>query len=271
MYVDSHCHLEMESFDSDRDQVIEACLAAGVRYMLTVGTEEVYFEKVLEIIDKNPAVYGAIGVHPHNSSDYSDLTAQKIRHFSEHPKIVGYGEIGLDFFKEHSPRQKQLAAFREQLHAAREIGLPVIIHSRSAEKETLEVLNNAYDKGCGGVMHCFSYNLSCAKKLLDIGLYISIPGTITYKNSEDLAEVVRYVPQDRLLAETDAPFLTPVPLRGKRNIPAYVELTIAKMASIKSMDIQELASSLKDNFATLFLNKNVQENPTLRSARERQQ
>ncbi|MBA4390450.1 MAG: hydrolase TatD [Syntrophus sp. (in: bacteria)] len=255
MYVDSHCHLEMESFDKDRDAVIQKSLQEGLQYMLTVGTEESYFDKVIGIVDKYPAVYGAMGIHPHNGAEFNPAVADKIRLFAKHPKIVGYGEVGLDFFKNYSPKDVQIRAFREQLKLAQEVCMPIIVHSRSAREETLEILKDTYRSPQGGVIHCYSYDLDYAKRFLDMGFYISIPGTITYKNNEELMKVVGYIPDDRILAETDAPFLTPHPHRGKRNVPHFVKLTIEKMAAIRNKDKEELALMINKNFVKLFLEK----------------
>lgn len=252
MYVDSHCHLEMESYDDDRKAVIEKSMQEGLRYILTIGTEEIYFKTVISIIDAYPSIYGAVGIHPHNSGEYGYALADKIHKLARHKKIVGYGEIGLDFFKNHAPKDVQIKAFREQLELAKELRLPVIIHSRSAKEETFEILKESYGQG-SGVIHCYSYDLGYVKKFLHMGFYISIPGTITYKNNEDLMEVVKYLPQDRILSETDAPFLTPHPHRGKRNVPYFVKYTVEKMAEIRGQDKEGLALAICDNFERLFL------------------
>jgi TatD DNase family protein len=243
----------MESYDEDRKAIIEKSIQEGLRYMLTIGTEEKHFSTVIEIIDRYPAVYGALGVHPHNSDKYTSVVADTIRFHVKHPKIVGYGEIGLDFFKNYAPKESQIKAFREQLELAKELHLPIIVHSRDAKEETLNILKELYHDGNGGVIHCYSYDLDYAKKFLDMGFYISIPGTITYKNNEELTRVVEFIPDDRILAETDAPFLTPHPHRGKRNVPYFVKLTIEKMAQIRRKDKEELASAICDNFQKLFL------------------
>ncbi|OPY77896.1 MAG: putative deoxyribonuclease YcfH [Syntrophorhabdus sp. PtaU1.Bin058] len=253
MFVDSHCHLEMESFSQDREQVITKSIDEGLKYILTVGTEERYFEKVAEIMNTNPMVYGAIGIHPHNSTDFNKNVAETIRTCLKQKKIVGYGEIGLDFFKNYSPRDAQIKAFREQLSLAADEGLPVIIHSRNARTETLQILGETYRNGNGGVIHCYSYDLETAKRLLDMGFFISIPGTITYRSAEELTKVVEYIPDERILAETDAPFLTPHPHRGKRNVPYFVKLTVARIAEIRHQEIGELAATMCTNFTGLFL------------------
>lgn len=243
----------MESFSKDRNQVIRQSIDEGLKYILTVGTEGRYFEKVIEIVNANPMVYGAIGIHPHNSADFDKNTAETIRACLRQKKIVGYGEIGLDFFKNYSPRDAQIKAFREQLSLAADQGLPVIIHSRNARTETLQILGETYRNGHGGVIHCYSYDLETAKRLLDMGFFISIPGTITYRNTEELIKVAEYIPDDRILAETDAPFLTPHPHRGKRNAPYFVKLTVARIAGVRRQETGELASKMCANFTGLFL------------------
>ena len=257
MYVDSHCHLEMDTSDDDRNTVIEKSIQEGLQYILTVGTEEKHFNAVIEIINKYPAVYGALGIHPHNSNEFTPVVVDKLRLHAMHRKIVGFGEIGLDFFKNYAPKETQIAAFRGQLELATELHLPIIVHSRNAKEETFNILKELYRNEKGGVIHCYSYDLDYAKKFLDMGFYISIPGTITYKNNEELTKVVEYIPDDRILAETDAPFLTPHPHRGKRNVPYFVKLTIEKMAQIRGKNKEELASAMCDNFQRLFLG-NVQ-------------
>lgn len=255
MFVDSHCHLEMEAYDKDRTEVIARSVQEGLSYILTVGTEERYFDKVRELTEKYTFIYGAIGIHPHNSGEVDERSIRKIEGALKHEKVVAYGEIGLDFFRDYSPREIQKQAFRTQMMVAQQSGLPVIIHSRNAKEETLRILRETSNGNVTGVIHCYSYDVATAALFLDMGFHISIPGTITYKNSKEQADVVRYVPVDRLLAETDAPFLTPHPYRGKRNEPHFVKLTIARIAEIKEMDVMELAELICDNFVKLFLNK----------------
>jgi TatD DNase family protein len=252
MFVDSHCHLELEQYDEDLDRIIGLAGEKGVSYMVTVGTEERYFEKVLRIIDSYPTVYGAIGIHPHNAESYSDWIETLIKGILRHPKIVAYGEIGLDYYRDYSPREAQIRAFEGQIEIARADALPIIVHSRSAKEETIGILKGAGLEAHKAVIHCYSYDLDAARRLLDLGMYLSIPGTVTYKNS-GLTEIVRYVPLDRLLSETDAPFLTPHPYRGKRNQPAYVALVAQEIARIKEMGVEETAQVLGENFNRIFL------------------
>jgi TatD DNase family protein len=252
MFVDSHCHLELEEYDDDRAAVVGRALDAGVSWMLTVGTEERYFPKVIEISEANPRVFGAIGIHPHNAADYSDALEERIKGYLAHPGIVGYGEIGLDFYRDYAPRDAQTRAFGRQIEIARAANLPIIIHSRNARDETLDILKNAGLRDHKTVIHCYSYDLDTARKMLDLGFFLSIPGTVTYKNSA-LGEVIHYVPVDRLLSETDAPFLTPRPNRGKRNEPAFVKLVAEEIARIKETAVEEVAPVLAETFRRIFL------------------
>lgn len=244
----------MESYQSDRDDVIQKCIDEGMEYVLTVGTEEPYFKTVIALVDRYPFIYGAVGIHPHNAADFTDMTEKAIRKAATHPRIVGYGEVGLDFFKNYSPRDIQKKIFVRQLALAGDLDLPVIIHSRDAQKETEDILKQECKTG-RGVIHCFSYDPSAAEIFLDMGFYISIPGTVTYKTAGGLREALRYIPSERLLAETDAPFLTPVPHRGRRNVPWYVKITIAAMAAERKTTTEKLAAVLRDNFVRLFLKK----------------
>ena len=212
-----------------------------------------------ELTDRYPFIYGAIGIHPHNAKDYNDRLEKLIKKTAGHPGIVGYGEVGLDFFKNHSPVDIQKKVFIKQLALAQEIGLPIIVHSREAREETIDILKSEYRNG-GGVIHCFSYDKAAAGKFLDMGFHISIPGTITYKTAAGLKDVVRYVPLNKLLAETDAPFLTPVPHRGKRNVPYYVKITIEVMAKTRGIDTAALAGTIRDNFFRLFIKNNKKDN-----------
>ena len=255
MFVDSHCHLEMESYDADRDNVINRAVRAGLGYMLTVATEEKYFATALRIVDSYDVVYGAFGIHPHNSQEFNDKVAKKIKESFSNRKLVAYGEIGLDFYRNYAPREVQIKAFRAQIALARELSLPIIVHSREARDETLRILSETAAADNGAVMHCFSYDLDTAKKLLDMGFHLSIPGTVTYKKASSLREIVRFVPLDRMLPETDAPFLTPEPHRGKRNEPAFVTLVVTQIAEVLGRPVEEISPVLFDNFVRLFVKR----------------
>lgn len=253
MFIDSHCHLEMESFKKDRDEVIKRALNDNILYILTVGTEEKYFKTVSELTKQYKNLYGAIGIHPHNSTQLNEHTEKKIKEFLNiNKKIVAYGEIGLDFFKNYSPQNIQREVFIRQVLLAKDFELPIIIHSRDAKEDTLKILRDT--KTTKGVIHCYSYNKEYAKKFLDLGFYISISGTITYGKKQDAVDVVRYIPMDRLLSETDAPFLAPVPFRGKRNEPLYVKYTVETIAQLKGINIEEVKIAIFENFKNLFLN-----------------
>ncbi len=245
----------MEEYEEDRDKVIDRSIKAGLRYMLTVATEEKYFAKALKIIEAHEMIYGAFGVHPHNSREFDDRLGKMIRGFFAHEKLLAYGEIGLDFYRNYAPREVQMEAFRAQIELAKELSLPIIVHSRQARDETLRILDENGAAENGAVMHCFSYDLDTAKKLLDMGFHLSVPGTVTYKQSSSLRETIRYVPLDRMLPETDAPFLTPEPHRGKRNEPAYVTLVVARIAEVLGRSVEEVSEALCDNFVRLFIQR----------------
>jgi hydrolase, TatD family len=251
MFIDSHAHLEMKAFDHDRDEVITRAGEAGVDYTVTVGTTLSDCEKAISIADKYESVYAVIGIHPHEVKNIDDRTYESLREMAKADKVVAYGEIGLDFFHNLSPRDAQIKRFGEQLELASEIGLPVVIHDREAHTETLEMLKEW--KGTQrGIIHCFSGDYAMAEKCLDMGFYISIPGTITFKKSEALREVVRKVPITSLLLETDSPFLTPHPMRGKRNEPANVILTARRIAEIKGLSFEEIGEITSQNVKDIF-------------------
>jgi len=243
----------MESFKKDRKGVIKRAHEAGVLYMLTVGTEERYFKIVSDITGEYNNIFGAIGIHPHNSMQLNDAIEKNIKDFiNSNKKIVAYGEIGLDYYKNYSPHNVQKEAFLKQILIAKAFNLPIIIHSREAKEDTLKILRDT--NSTRGVIHCFSYNKEYAKRFLDLGFYLSIPGTITYGKKQDDLEVVRYIPMDRILSETDAPFLAPVPHRGKRNEPSFVKYTVEAIARIKDEDIENVKNAIYKNFKDLFLN-----------------
>lgn len=251
MLIDSHAHLEMQEFDRDRDGVIRRAKEAGVDIIITVGTNLQDCRKVIDIAARYESVYAAMGIHPHEVKSIDDKTYDVIRMLIKQPKVVAYGEIGLDFFRNHSPRDVQIRCFGEQLELADEFDLPVIIHDRDAHRETMEMLKRWKGKR-GGIIHCFSGDIGMAKVCLDMGFYISVPGTVTFSKAERLSEVVRQVPLDRLLLETDAPYLAPQPYRGKRNEPSYVLLTAQKVADLKEISLAEIGAATSRNARTVF-------------------
>jgi TatD DNase family protein len=251
MLIDSHTHLEMREFESDREDVIRRAQEAGVDYMITVGTNLRDGRKAIAIAGRHKAVYAAVGVHPHDVKGINEKTYDEIRKLASQPKVVAYGEIGLDFFRNRSPQEVQIRCFGEQLELAAELGLPVIIHDRDAHEKTLAMLSG-WTGSKGGVIHCFSGDAAMARKCLDMGFYLSISGPITYPKSDNLLEVVRMVPLDRLLVETDAPYLSPQPHRGHRNEPAYVAYTAKKVSEIKSLPFETIASATSGNARAVF-------------------
>jgi TatD DNase family protein len=252
MLVDSHAHLEMPDFKRDLEQVIERAKQSGVGYIFTVGTEKKDWKRAIEIADSHPSIYAILGVHPYNAKEIDDLTYPTLRAHCRNGKVKAYGEIGLDFFRNLSPRDIQLKRFREQIALARELGLPIVIHDREAHQETLEILKSEGAEECAGIIHCFSGDYEMAKACIDMGFYISIPGSITFKNAEVFREVVKRIPLESLLVETDAPFLTPEPFRGKRNEPSYVRYTAQKVAEIKKIPFEKVAEVTTENALRVY-------------------
>jgi TatD DNase family protein len=252
MLIDTHAHLEMPEFRRDLTEVIQRAKASGVEYIFTVGTEKKDWNRALEIAHSNPSVYAILGVHPHNVRKIDEETYPALRKLCADDKVKAYGEIGLDFFRNLSPRDVQLKRFREQIQFAKELGLPIVVHDREAHKETLEILKSEKVEGYGGIIHCFSGNYEMARECIDMGFYISIPGSITFKNARGFQEVVKQIPLDSLLIETDAPFLTPVPFRGKRNEPSYVGYTAQKVAEIKKVPFEKVAEVTTENALRVY-------------------
>jgi len=252
MLIDSHAHLEMSEFKSDLEIVIQRAKKSGVEYIFSVGTEKKDWKRTLEIAHSHPSVYAILGVHPHNAKEIDDETYPVLKELCQDEKVKAYGEIGLDFFRNLSPRDMQLMRFREQIGLAKELGLPIVVHDRDAHQETLEILKSEKAEECGGIIHCFSGDYEMAKVCIDMGFYISIPGSITFKNAEGLREVVKRIPLESLLVETDAPFLTPEPFRGKRNEPAYVRYTAQKVAEIKKVSFEKMAEVTTENALRVY-------------------
>jgi TatD DNase family protein len=250
--VDTHAHLGMPQFNEDRKQVIQRAIEAGVELIFTVGTDMRDCRKAIEIARRNERVFAIIGIHPHNAKDVTQATYSHLKTLSHDGKVKAIGEIGLDFYRDLSPRETQVMRFRQQIHLAKEVGLPIVVHDRNAHKEVIGILREEGIQGTGGVMHCFSGDYDMAKSCIDLGLFISIPGTITYKGNSELREVVKKVPLDRILVETDCPFLPPMPFRGKRNEPAYVKITASKIAEVKGLSFDEVARITSRNAKTVF-------------------
>jgi TatD DNase family protein len=253
MLVDSHCHLEYDSLSADADGVMARAKAAGVEYCVTIGTKLATFPKTLAVAERCANVWCSIGVHPHDAAAEPLEGADALIAHTEHPKVVAIGEAGLDYFYDHSPRAEQIANFRIQIDAARRTGLPLVIHTRDAEDDTISILSEEMAKGrFTGVLHCFSGTKRLAQAGLELGLFVSASGIITFKKSEALRDVFREVPLDRLLVETDAPYLAPVPHRGKPNEPAFVAHTAAALAALRGVAPGEIGRITSDNFFRLF-------------------
>lgn len=252
MLIDSHAHLEMTEFKKDLEAVIQRANESGVEYIFTVGTEKKDWKRAVEIADSHPSIYAILGVHPHNAKEIDDQTYSTLKELCRNGKVKAYGEIGLDFFRNLSPRDIQLKRFREQIGLAKELDLPIVVHDREAHRETLEILKLEKAEESGGIIHCFSGDYEMAKACLDMGFYISIPGSITFKNAEGFREIVERIPLESLLVETDAPFLTPEPFRGKRNEPSYVRYTAQKVAEIKKVSLEKVAEITTENALRVY-------------------
>mgnify|MGYP003393976278 CR=1 FL=1 len=253
MLVDSHCHLDSGPLAKDLDQVVARAHAAGVGLMVTICTRPPRLAEVLALVARYPSVYCAVGVHPHYVAEEGVLPVEAIVELARHPRIVGIGETGLDYHYDRSPRAQQQASFRHHIRAARLAGLPFIVHSRNADGDTAAILSEELSEGAvSGVMHCFSSSPALAQKAVALGLYVSLAGMVTFANSEGLRDIVRTLPLDRLLVETDAPYLAPVPMRGKPNEPAFVAHTAATMARLKAVTMAEFEHQSTENFFRLF-------------------
>ncbi len=252
MLVDSHAHLEMKDFDRDRDRVVARATEAGVGRIITVGTTIPDIEKALEIAEKYPSVYVSVGIHPHEVKDISDGDYDTLRGMAREKKVVGFGEIGLDFYRNHSPREVQLTRFRELVKLGRDLSLPIVIHDRDAHEEILRILEEEKNGSWRGVFHCFSGDYAMAQTVIGMGFYISIPGTVTFKKSAAQQEVVRRVPTEKILLETDSPYLAPEPYRGKRNEPAFVRRTAEKVAELKGLSVEDVSRITSLNVKMLF-------------------
>jgi TatD DNase family protein len=252
MLVDSHCHLDYPEFEPDFTEIMSRARDAGVGTMLTIGTRLSTFDKVLAVAERFDNVYCTVGIHPHEAASEAAEIAQLVE-LAKHPKVVGIGETGLDYFYDKSPRRAQRANFRTHIAAARETGLPVIVHTRDADSDTAIVLAAEMSMGgFTGLLHCFSSGAQLAEKALNKGFYISLSGIITFQKSTELRDIAAKLPLDRLLVETDAPYLAPVPHRGKRNEPSYVAHTASALAQLKNLPVAEIETATTDNFYRLF-------------------
>ncbi|HXX21586.1 MAG TPA: TatD family hydrolase [Terriglobia bacterium] len=253
--VDSHCHLDDPDFDADREAVIERARVAGLRYLLAVGggTGPDNLEAPVALAERHDWIYATVGIHPHDARHFTEHHAQQICKLAQHPRVVGIGEIGLDYYRDHSPREIQKRVLARQLELVQEARLPIIIHCREAWSDLTEIIQAHWkSSGLGGILHCFSGSRQDAVKFLDWGFQVSFAGNVTYKKAEDLREAVREIPLDRLLTETDCPYLAPVPYRGKRNEPAFVIEVIQTLAAIRHLSAEELGEIVVQNFERFF-------------------
>lgn len=253
MLVDSHCHLDFPDFAEELDQVVARARDGGVGLMLTINTHVSRFPQVLAVAERFDDVYCTVGIHPHEAGNETATDADTLIGLAQHPKVVGFGETGLDYYYDKSPRERQQASFRAHIEASRRTGLPVIIHTRDADDDMARILTEEHARGpFPGLVHCFSSGPQLAEIAINLGLYISISGIVTFKKAEALQATVAGLPLDRLLVETDCPYLAPIPYRGKRNEPAYVAHTAAKVAELQGIGIAQLEQATTDNFLRLF-------------------
>jgi len=253
MFADSHCHLNYKGLGERQPEILARARARGVSAMLNIATRESEWDAVIGTAEREPDVWATVGIHPHEADQHPDVGTARLIERAKHPRVVGIGESGLDYYYDHSDRDRQRASFRAHIAASRETGLPIVVHTRDAEDDTAEILREEMGKGAyPGVIHCFTASGAFADIALELGFYISISGIVTFKNAKDLQETAARLPLDRLLIETDAPFLAPVPHRGKTGEPAFVADTAEFLAKLRGEDLAMLAEVTSANFHTLF-------------------
>ena len=253
LVVDSHCHLDFEGVQENRPDVLARAEAAGVGLMVSISSRVAKFPNLLRIAEENANVFCTVGTHPHNAHEELGVTAAQLVELARHPKVVGIGEVGLDYHYDFSPREAQEANFFVHIQAARQAGLPLVIHSREAEADTIAILEEEMARGpFVPLLHCFTSHRQLAEAAVKMGGYVSFSGILTYKTAEDLRETAAALPIDRLIVETDTPYLSPVPYRGKSNEPAFVVKTLETLAKVKGVPVEEMARITNDNFFRLF-------------------
>ena len=250
--IDSHCHLDHEPLFSNLENVIQRSKEIGVKKLLTISTSIESFSRVKEIVNKDEMIFGTIGIHPHEADKNNINSEFFVKNLDENKKIIGIGETGLDFYYDNSDREKQIESFKIHIEAALSANIPIIIHSRNAEEKTFELLNEYKDQKLKILMHCFTGSQKFAEQLLKFNSYFSASGIITFKNSEELQKTFKFLPLDKVLIETDSPFLAPVPNRGKKNEPSFIDFTATKLAEIKGIEKSEIIKITTDNFNNLF-------------------
>ena len=252
MLIDSHCHLNYKGLVEDQQNVLERARSAGIGLMLNIATRESEWDAVLATAEQQPDVYATVGIHPHEADEHPHIDTAKLIERAAHPRVVGIGETGLDYYYDHSDRARQQSSFRAHIAASRATGLPLIVHTRDAEDDTLSILREEMGQGAyPGVIHCFTASGAFADAALDLGFYISISGIVTFKSAKDLQETAARLPLDRLLVETDSPFLAPVPHRGKSCEPAFVADTARFLANLRGESVEQLAAATSANFHNL--------------------
>ncbi len=250
--IDSHCHLDREPLLSDLSNIVQRSKNVGIKKLLTISTSLESFDRIKKIINQDEMIYGTIGIHPHDTNENLISSEIIIKNFNENKKIIGIGETGLDFYYKNSDKAKQIKSFDEHIKASIETKAPLIIHSRNAEEDTFKILNNYKNDNLKILMHCFTGSKNFAEKLLNLNAFFSASGIITFKNSTDLQDTFKYLPLDKILIETDSPFLAPVPNRGKKNEPSFIDFTAQKLADIKSITKSQIIKITTDNFNKLF-------------------
>ena len=252
--IDSHCHLDHEPLLNDLDNIIRRSKDVGIEKLLTISTTIESFSRIKEIINKDKIIYGTIGIHPHESANNQIKAEQIIRYFNENEKIIGIGETGLDFYYNHSDKERQISSFREHIEAALKTNAPLIVHSRNADEETFRILKEYKNDNLKILMHCFTGSFDFSQNLLSLNSYFSASGIITFKNSIELQNTFKSLPLDKILIETDSPYLAPVPKRGKKNEPSFIDFTASKLADIKEISKNKLIEITTNNFNKLFFN-----------------
>jgi len=250
--IDSHCHLDHEPLLENLLEILNRSKEIGITKLLTICTTLDSFEKIKEIIKKDKMIYGTFGIHPHETENHSVEIETIINEVKKNNKIIGVGETGLDFFYNHSDKDRQIKSFKAHIEASIELNKPIIIHSRNAENDTFEILNSYKNKNLNILMHCFTGSLEFSKKLLKLGAFFSASGIITFKNSLELQNTFKTIPLEKLLIETDSPFLAPIPMRGKKNEPSYIKYTLSKLASLRNISDEKMITTTTDNFNNLF-------------------
>jgi TatD DNase family protein len=251
--IDSHCHLDFEDFATERDAIVERARAAGLARIITISTRTESFTSLSRLADKYSDVFCTVGTHPHNAHEEASVSAEQLTALALHPKCIGIGEAGLDYHYDRTPRDIAAKVFRTHIAAARNSGLPIVVHARDADADIAAILRSEMENGAfTGLLHCFTSSPMLADVALSLGLCISFSGVLTFKNSQGLREIASRVPMDRLLVETDAPFLAPVPFRGKRNEPAFVVATARKLAEVKGVSLEIIAAETSANALRLF-------------------